>query len=227
MESLVFCTLVFLGISRKLNRPLTEKDIKSFYGQVRIYGDDIIVPVEYVRSVIGVLETFGFKVNSAKSFWTGKFRESCGKDYYDGSDVSIVRVRSNLPTTRRNVAEVVSTVALRNHLFHKWFPTTVDYLDRLLENIIPFPVVQETSPLLGRHDWSPSQASGHDTKLHRPLVKGAVVKSTIPVSNLDDVGALMKFFLKRSIEPEPDRKHLQRFGRPVSARIKIQWASPF
>jgi len=117
MEALVFTTVVFVGIERALSRQLTRGMIQSFYGQVRIYGDDIIVPVEVVQPVMEELEAFGFRVNRDKSFWTGKFRESCGKDYYDGHDVSIVRVRRDLPLNRLQTEEVASAVSLRNQLF--------------------------------------------------------------------------------------------------------------
>jgi hypothetical protein len=77
VEAMVFLTAVYLGIERVLSRRLTRKDVWSFQGSVRVYGDDIIVPTDYVRSVIEVLESLGFKVNSHKSYWNGKFRESC------------------------------------------------------------------------------------------------------------------------------------------------------
>jgi len=106
VEALVFATCAILGIERALGRQLTKKDVHRLRGQVRVYGDDIIVPVEYVHSVNEVLETFGFRVNFGKSYWTGKFRESCGGDYYDGHDVTIVRVRRIFPSSPRNALSV-------------------------------------------------------------------------------------------------------------------------
>jgi len=238
MEAIVFTTVVFLGIERALNRRMTNKDIQSFVGRVRIYGDDIIVPVEYVQSVMSALEDFGFKVNRHKSFWNGKFRESCGKDYYDGRTVSIVRLRSLLPTNQRHVREVVSTVSLRNQLFGAgWYRTTA-WLDEVLGRIIPFPYVEPTSPLLGRHGTPEevlTQDFYHDDDLQRPLVKGVRVVSQSPVSKLDDYGALMKWFLYTNtpfeesprnlpwweVERSPlAEDHLERAGRASSARIK-------
>lgn len=121
MESLVFMTVIFLGIERELKRPLTSSDITSFRGQVRTYGDDIIVPVRYVRSVVSELETFGFKVNANKSYWSGYFRESCGKDYFMGEDVSVVRVRRVFPTRQSDAQEIISTVSLRNQLYKEGY----------------------------------------------------------------------------------------------------------
>jgi hypothetical protein len=210
MEAIVFCTVIFMGIEKCLNRSLTMKDVKSLIGKVRVYGDDIIVPVEYVGPVVSELEAFGFKVNTNKSFWTGKFRESCGKDYYDGHDVSIVRVRSLLPEQRGHVPEIISTVSLRNQLYYAGYWSTVKWLDGIIEGLIPFPYVLPTSPAIGR--WS---FLGHETErihptLHKPLVKAAVVVSKLPQSNLDGSGALLKYFLKRSELPYADREHLVR-----------------
>jgi len=224
-EAIVFCTVLFIGIENELGRTLTMRDVKSLIGRVRVYGDDIIIPVEYVSSAVSELEAFGFKVNTNKSFWTGKFRESCGKDYYDGHDVSVTRVRALLPEQQKSVSEIISTVSLRNQLYYAGYWNTVEWLDKKIERLIPFPYVLPTSPALGR--WS---FLGHETEkfhptLHKPLVRAAVVSAKLPKSNLEGYAALMKFFLKRGDLPIADRKHLEQAGRPVSVDIKHRWTS--
>jgi hypothetical protein len=192
---------------------------------VRTYGDDIIVPVRYVRSVVSELETFGFKVNASKSFWTGYFRESCGKDYYKGEDVSVVRVRRVFPTQRSDAQEIISVVSLRNQLYKRGLWRTTKYLDNLVERVIPFPAVGENSPILGKHNFTGYESEKMCSDLHVPLVKGMKVVSKLPVDKLEDAGALLKFFLKRSEEPFVDRNHLERYGRPESVDIKLRWAT--
>jgi hypothetical protein len=54
--------------------------------QVSVYGDDVIVPPEAFDTFLRLLNLFGFEPNSEKSFGSGPFRESCGKDYFDGKD---------------------------------------------------------------------------------------------------------------------------------------------
>jgi hypothetical protein len=242
-ESMVFTTAVFVGIEYALNRHLTHSDIKSLIGSVRVYGDDIICPVDYVESIVRVLEGLHLRVNTRKSFWTGKFRESCGKDYYDGNDVSVVRLRTNLPKGRQHVQELVSTVSLRNQLFKAGYSRVVDWLDDRIGDIIPFPDIQlptvgyEDLPnygkflddgrtaLLGRHTFSRqvNPDDSWDPHLHRPLIRGATVRSTIPESPLDGVGALMKWFLNsvRGLPPIEDEDHLARAGRANAVRIKV------
>jgi len=54
---------------------------------VTVYGDDIILPTSRVALCVEVLTACGFIINRKKSYTTGPFRESCGKDYYRGMDV--------------------------------------------------------------------------------------------------------------------------------------------
>jgi len=227
MESMVFMTCIFLGISRELNKPVTKKMIKSYLGSVRTYGDDIIVPVRFVDSVVATLTDYGFKVNASKSFWTGKFRESCGKWFYAGEEVTPIRLRQKLPSHRRNVPEVVSTVSFRNQLYKAGAWQTVRYLDNLLEKVIPFPAVAETSPGLGKVSFLGYQTEKWDFELQAPLVKALVVKVVLPENPLDGPPALLKFFLKRGEQPFADRNHLGRSGRPSSVDIKARFVRPF
>nr|QDH89838.1 MAG: RNA-dependent RNA polymerase [Leviviridae sp.] len=60
---------------------------------VSAYGDDLIVPSGIYEKVVDVLSFCGFTVNLEKSYHTGPFRESCGKDYLRGSLVRPVYLR--------------------------------------------------------------------------------------------------------------------------------------
>lgn len=51
------------------------------------YGDDLVVPTSVYPLLVEVLVAVGFVVNQSKSYHTGLFRESCGKDYFSGTDV--------------------------------------------------------------------------------------------------------------------------------------------
>jgi hypothetical protein len=221
MEETVFLLLLLVGIENALNRPLTMKDIQSLHGRVRVYGDDLIVPVDYVDSVMRTLNLYGLRVNRNKSFWTGKFRESCGKEYYDGHDVSVTRVRALFPS-RRSAPEVISTSATRNQFYKAGFSSTVDYLDSVLLPVLRgnYPFVEETSPAIGRLGYGVNSNTKTDTHLQRILVKSYRVVSHPRRCEIDGVGALMKFFLKRSDLPFADKKHLTHSGRPVSVDIK-------
>jgi len=194
---MVFTTIIFLGIERELNMTMTRKDLLSFRDSVRIYGDDLIVPVDQVLSVVQELELFGARVGLDKSFWTGRFRESCGKEYFNGTDVSLVRVRQALPYTTADVKEVIATVSLRNQLYEHGYWDTVRWLDKRLRKVLRyFPTVAPTSSLLGRVSFLGYQTEKMHPFLHSPLVQGYVVQAKAPNDELGDTGALLKCLLR-------------------------------
>jgi len=228
VEAMVFLTLAFLGIERSLGSRFSPQDLERFVGEVRVYGDDIIVPVHCVSMVIDSLEHFGAKVNAGKSFWTGKFRESCGKEFYNGEDVSIVRVRREFPSSPKDAREVISIIELRNQFYKTGYWSVVKWLDSEIRDVIRhFPDVLPSSPLHGRVTFLGYTVEKMHATLHSPLVKGYMEVSQSPVNTLDDLDALLKFFLERGEYPLFDPKHLERSGRPVAVDIKPRYASPF
>jgi hypothetical protein len=229
IEAMVFLTAIFLGIEKELNtRFTTINDIQHYCGRVRVYGDDIIVPTDTVESVIQSLEHFGARVGRSKSFATGRFRESCGKEYFDGYDVSVVKFRRMFPTSRSDGQGVISLISFRNQLYKAGCWQVCRYLDSKIWKVLKYyPVVEESSPVLGRFSFLGYQQERECDHLHRPLVKGYVVDSLIPKNSLSDKGALLKFFLKRGGLPSVDGRHLERSGRPRAVNIKPRWAPPY
>lgn len=64
---------------------------------VSVYGDDIIIPSAATALLERYFSYLGFTVNETKSFsGTCKFRESCGKHYFNGVDVSPVYIKGDL-----------------------------------------------------------------------------------------------------------------------------------
>jgi len=227
-EAMVFLTIIFLAIEKEQGHRFTSKsDILGLAGSVRVYGDDLVVPVDYVHTVVDQLEHFGAKVGRDKSFWIGRFRESCGKEYYSGHDVSIVKVRNKFPAHRQQVAETISLVSLRNQFYYSGCWKTASWLDQRIEKILSyFPNVEPSSSALGRHSFLGYVSEKEDEYLHSPLVKAHVVSAVSPNDKLDGPAAMLKFFLKRG-DVRHDGRHLERAGRPRTVRIKTRWVSPF
>lgn len=227
VETMVFLAIIFVGIEKGQGKRLTRKDIASFAGRVRVYGDDIVVPASYAVSVISALEDFGLSVNRDKTFMNGSFRESCGGDFYNGVWVTPVRVRSLLPTSWTDAEEMISTVELRNNLYKAGLWKTASYVDGIVEGLIDFyPSVHPDSPVLGRHTFLNYQVDRMCPELHRPLVKGVLVRATPPINEIDGQAALLKYFLKRGQKPL-EREHLERSGRPKRVALKLGWAPPY
>jgi hypothetical protein len=250
IEAMVFATVIFVGIERELNAPLSLRTlIKRFGEQVRVFGDDLIVPRDYVLSVVSELENFGFRVNTSKSFWSGRFRESCGRQYYDGQDVSIVKVRQVLPTRRQDASGVISASEFRNLAYMAGLWKTAAWMDDYLRKLLlgVYPNVAPSSPLLGRVSFLGYEFQRLDPNTFGPLTKGYYKRAKAPEDRLSGQGALLKCLQQKegSILPfaigvdrgvdrlshlglrDVDDEHLERSGRPEYVSIKLGWRSPF
>ncbi len=239
IECMVFLTLCFLGIEKGLGRQLTLKDVVNHTGRVRVYGDDLIVPTTDAMNVRDVLTHYGFVVNERKSYARGNFRESCGKEYFRGTDVTVVKCRREFPepfTERKgwrrgkdaeNIERIISLVEFRNQLFKRGFEKTAELLDPMIRRVLPvWPDGKETSPGLIRLTHDPISFEKWDRDLHRGKVKAFVPDYKMRNLALDGTGALLKHFLKQGLEPFADRNHLERSGRPVAVKLKLRSISP-
>ncbi|DAD50088.1 RNA-directed RNA polymerase [ssRNA phage Gerhypos.1_18] len=75
-------SLIFWALSSAVAESNNE------YGEVAVYGDDIIVPRSVATELCLTLQFCGFSVNDEKSFIDGPFFESCGKHFFCGEDVT-------------------------------------------------------------------------------------------------------------------------------------------
>jgi len=67
----------------------------------RVFGDDIVCASATLPHLYDGLERLGFLPNESKSFSSGFFRESCGKEYLYGHDVTPFYLRVKQPISRR------------------------------------------------------------------------------------------------------------------------------
>lgn len=218
IETLVFATIAMMANWRIAHsRQVDEVNL-------RVYGDDIIVRADAANETVSLLEAFGLKVNTDKSFLSGNFRESCGGDFFEGTPVNPVRTRKRLPQSRSDVDEVVAIVAFRN-LYAEMYGETevVTILDSYIADLIPFPYGPRDSPYLVRwsESWTPDGIHG---SLQQPYVNAVRPVYQYRDDPLDGYGALRKFFWTPFQET---KDHLEHAGRPVSARLKYGQALRF
>lgn len=86
LQTWIFANLV-LAAYLELEIPTHDIYGKRTYG---VFGDDIVCKKAAYPLVTKMLAACGFTVNDKKSFSTGSFRESCGKDYFRGHNVRAV-----------------------------------------------------------------------------------------------------------------------------------------
>lgn len=222
IEVMVFTAIVFIGIQRSGAYSFDEATQLLVKGQVRVYGDDIIVPADCALSVEEALEIYGLRVNRSKSFRNGSFRESCGGDYFQGHDVTPVRLRQDLPQRRQHARQIVSINATANLLASGGFNRASEYLHSLCEGILGlYPNVPHGSDLIGRESFAPTIDS-FCPRLFVPKQRGYALSSRIPRSSLSGIRALFKALSGDWSDPL-HRGHLENAGRPSSFTLKRTW----
>lgn len=92
LESLLFWALTRSSVEQ--SEHVTDR-------RIAIYGDDIVCDKNAVPLLVSTLAYCGFSTNSDKSFVDGPFRESCGKHYFLGCDVTPFYIRKPIDSVPR------------------------------------------------------------------------------------------------------------------------------
>jgi hypothetical protein len=144
VQSIVF-TMLAIGVGSFLN---PKKSVRKLAREVRVFGDDIIIPNSWVETFVDVLSIVGLKVNQSKTFTKGNFRESCGMDAWMGYDVTPPYIR--WPSAELVSRSAVGYVAVSNNFFLKGLWRTAAWLDDAATWMRKLPVVNHRAAALGR-----------------------------------------------------------------------------
>ena len=226
VEACVFLCALLLAVERHHRKSdstfsLTYGFLKGFEGRMRVYGDDIIVPVEYLPEVQEVFTSLGWIINTNKSFAKGFLRESCGGEYWNGEDVTPVRVRSLIPTRLQETSEMNSLCSLRNQLYQAGYWRTASFLDSKMERLTRgiYPIVPSNSSALGRHSCCFTGLTRATNGLQQHLVRAYVISTPSPSREASEHGAFIKCLTVASVDSE----HLLKSGRGAVSYIKRRW----
>lgn len=225
VQSVVFASLAIAAILEGSLKFPSYVNVMRVSRRVRVYGDDIIVPSEYVHQVADWISRVGLKINVKKTFSTGNFRESCGVDAFLGHEVTPLYVRHCPAKPSIREPDVIAHwVSLSNQAWMRGLYSLSTLLREWVEDCLrrQLPLVRQTSGALGWHDrrnsqefqrWNP-ELQRHET---RCLVQ-------IPLKRKDPVdgyAALLKFWLTPLLGRDVD--HLQKSPVRFSSRIVQRW----
>jgi hypothetical protein len=230
IEAMYFYTICVASLLELHNLPVTARNVYDVSRDVYVYGDDIVVPTTDADFVLDYLQKYNCKVNTAKTFLTGKFRESCGVDAYDGQCVSPVYVTKPQPKNMQQVDGLVSWISLGNLLYKKGLWRSSSYVFYTLEKILgPLPYVSETSPGLGRISYLGYRSIERwNDRLHRFEVRSMTVQPVYRTDSLDGYAALQKSFLNLNLlnsegSDSRDAHHLERSAWRGAIALKRRW----
>ncbi len=204
VQSIVYSIVAIAAVIHGRGWRVDKCSIESASRLVRVYGDDIIAPVDCFEGLTQVLAYLGLKVNTTKSFSTGFFRESCGVDAYAGEDVTPAYVLEAYSESRPE--SVGSVVECSNNFYQKGLWHTASWLKSTVPQRIAkaIPVVSADSGAFGwlafQGDFI-TQRKRWNNDLHREEAKVLTLSSKVRRSPIGGYESLLQYFTEC---PSPD-----------------------
>ncbi|DAD51287.1 TPA_asm: RNA-directed RNA polymerase [ssRNA phage Gephyllon.1_27] len=226
LQTVLYATIVYGATLHSRNIPITIRNLTRVAKEVRIYGDDMIVPADSGEIVSQCLGYLGFKVNDSKTFGTGKFRESCGVEGYDGYDVTPAYILS-MPSPL-GPESIVSCTEVSNNFHLKGFWHTAQALKWICERIpiARAPVVGHGS---GQHGWTSfcgNELSGFKTRwnmnLHRDEILAPRLTTKCSITPTHGNASLFQYFTEKPSPYLPWEAGIR--GRPATY-LRRGWVS--
>jgi hypothetical protein len=204
VQSIIYC-IVAISVRLYLSKTWpTTHAVRAASARCSVFGDDIIVPKDDCPTVIEALEYLGLKVNTAKTFGTGKFRESCGVDAWGGYNVTPPYILTLLDGIR--FADGVSSVEVSNNFFTKGFWNTTKFLQERIGKISSIVPVTSRGDLGSTYFSYSGTSLSHlkrrfNTMLQREEVRCLTTRSSKDRGQCSPASRLFQWFIEK---PRPD-----------------------
>jgi hypothetical protein len=221
VESLGFLCVALASVLTTRKLAFTPRNIYRLSGEVAVFGDDIIIPDDSRELFVKALEVLHFKVNSTKSFWTGRFRESCGVDSFGGAVVTPAYWKSFYNGKPESLA---STVESSNNFYKKFMVETSRHLASTLPKGLP--MVAQRSGILGLQSRSGISndrlRSRYNKDLQREELFVLSLVTTQRKVQTEDDSMLFQYFTE---QPDPLSKWTAGVAQIPRTRTRTRWVS--
>lgn len=203
----------------------TRKDIARYAKEVRVFGDDIILPTRAYGGLVQLLTYCGLIVNASKSFAEGNFREACGVDAYAGHNVTPSYVRvvpdATLPES------IVSTVEAANNLYEKGLFAAADCLYMRIPSVMRKRIIEvhERSGTFGIRKRYPDHSAlrtRYNRALQRLEVLCMVPETGVRVRPVEGIRNLVQYVTER---PCPTSGWKSGLRVPLRLKLRLRWVS--
>lgn len=223
VQSIVYACVAIASVLFEEGRRPTYSNICRAARQVRVFGDDIVMPSLAVRNLDQLMTYLGLKLNMRKTHVSGHFRESCGMDAYKGYDVTPIHPELLELGTAPN--DLVAWIDIVNNAYLKglwhfssWMLSQVPLKKREL-----IPVSRESLgciTLRTHQDVLVSQRCRVNSSLHRQEVLGFQDTSRTDRRRRDTYASLLQYFLE---EPDPEIKWSSGFNVRNRSLLRKRW----
>lgn len=216
VEAMYFYTICVMALLDCNDLSYTFRNAYKVSRKVYVYGDDIVVPSANAEVVLDYLQKYNCKVNLNKTFFSGRFRESCGVEAVDGIDVTPIYIRNPPPENKHQASSIISWIATANLFYKKGLWKTTQFMRNKCEQLVGnIPYLPDNTEGLGHISYL-----GHNVRsIERwnPLLQRFEVRTLVPkpvrrTDVLEGYGALTKAFhgLDRWLQTDGDSKEWSR-----------------
>lgn len=190
---------------------------------IRVFGDDIILPSPAVPTLAGLMTHLSLKVNASKTHYKGHFRESCGMDAFRGVDVTPLYVSSLVLGDAAVNLESWVDVCNNAHLKGLWCLS--DFMAQSIPSAIRarIPVSSKALGCLTLRTFLPTTLTGkvrYSKHLHRLEVLGLAFEVKEDKRRRESHASLLQYFLER---PRPDSRWESGYVVKNRSRLKKRW----
>lgn len=102
---------------------------------IGVYGDDLVIDTNVVHPLLDVLSYCGFTANVDKTHVDGPFRESCGKHYFNGIDVTPFFVKKSVNSLSELFKFHNRLYRWRNRVAGMMLPDHLERLDQIIKSV--------------------------------------------------------------------------------------------
>ena len=223
LQTIVYATLAIAAVLYARKQDVNDRTLRAAAKEVRIFGDDTIIPSDAGRQYVELLTYCGFLVNSSKTFTEGFFRESCGVEAYNGVDVTPAYI--TYPYEESDPSSVASTVECSNNFFKKglWHAAAAleETLPRWMRNHLN--VVGPGDGAFGLNAYSGIRHTGitrYNRSLQRHECLALSVSAKVSRTQPGGAGHLLQYFTEA---PTPDIHWMSGVDGRAAIRVGKRW----
>lgn len=221
VESLIFFCVACAATLVSRGKRFCQREVEALVGEVAVFGDDVVIPVDSRELFVEALEILDFKVNTGKSFWTGKFRESCGVDSFNGVNVTPAYWKTFYNGGPESLASVVE---VHNNFYQKFLLNTSSYLASTLPRLVAN--VDQRSGAFGLKTRLPVTNTflreRYNDHLQRFEIRTLTLIASQSRSPTEDDTALLQFFTE---DPGPGIPWTHGVLQRPRLQVKQRWVS--
>jgi hypothetical protein len=223
LQTIIYAVLAISAVLYARGKPVTSESMAEAARQVRVFGDDTIIPSDCGRQYVELLTYCGFLVNQNKTFSEGFFRESCGVEAYDGVDVTPAYI--TYPYDESDPSSVASTVECANNFFSKGLWHSAAALEETLPRWMRkhLSVVGPGDGAFGLTAYSGGKCTGitrYNDRLQRHESLALSIITKVSRTQPGGAGHLLQYFTEA---PTPDIHWMSGVDGRAATRVGKRW----